>query len=72
MRCHRLGVPVYLGGLLLLSTALGWCDGVPRAFIIRVEGTVRVQRGGEGAWVTVPRSTEFPLYSGDFVQTYQR
>ncbi len=62
-----------------LIVALVWLLGVmatgawaQTARLASYSGTVKIQRGGSGAWYKVTRSTGRNLYPGDHVQTYQR
>ncbi|GAH79948.1 unnamed protein product, partial [marine sediment metagenome] len=53
--------------------APGWCvTRVPRATLVSVVGTVKVQRRGQGAWLTVSTEAHRSLYGGDHVRTLQR
>ncbi|HUS80743.1 MAG TPA: tetratricopeptide repeat protein, partial [Armatimonadota bacterium] len=63
---------------LTLTVAMGcaaplWAEGgVARAQLTRIEGTVKVQRGGSAPWLTVSSPAHKLLYGGDGVQTTQR
>lgn len=59
---------LFCGGL----TAAWSADAVARAQLVKVVGTVKVQRGGTGPAVTVSAPEHRMLYPGDRVQTMQR
>lgn len=56
---------------LCCSTA-GWCQPTPRAWLWVKKGEVKIQRGGRGHWLQVPKGRPRHLYAGDHVQTYHR